>query len=234
MDSRLSIILSINSKCELIAIDQTNYTSLADDISNHITLDILVYNDSIVNYKIYPIIENNCSHFLLNNDGLFTYKKLIIPCLDHFKTDEGNYEVSGKYFFYDFNFYYANKDLNSIEELSEINKITDLSILWDNKDTQGFFWYDNNIFSICNLEKCLIFLQKQMIENLYINKCILNSDLKNKRDFILDSVFVLKYLISKNNYLEAQRILNNLSLCTNICNKDSYLLNSDCNCGTTL
>lgn len=76
-------------------------------------------------------------------------------------------------------------------------------------------------------------MQKRTIEKCLTRKCKDLSDEKYKRDFILDSVFVLKHLISIKNHTEAQRILDNLSLCGDICG-DVFALQSDggCNCGS--
>jgi hypothetical protein len=92
------------------------------------------------------------------------------------------------------------------------------------------------LFTICHLETYLIKLQKKYIEKYQFRSCINSKDamdLKNQRDFILDSTFVLKYLISLQNYTEAQRILDNLNQC-GIIYEDVANYSSGCGCGRTI
>lgn len=102
------------------------------------------------------------------------------------------------------------------------------------------FWYDNIVVSICHLTKCLYNLQRKILIDNYgdfclsTNNCSTNNSLKKQRDFILDAVMVLKYLIRKKLYSEAQEILDQLNSCGNtICNElsDKSLKGGDCGCG---
>ena len=87
------------------------------------------------------------------------------------------------------------------------------------------------MFTICNLNQCLIALQKKAIfaglKNCNYGVCEENKSLKLQRDFLFISVYVLDYLIEIGNYLEAQRILEALSTCGNLCN-DNMLMNNNC------
>lgn len=245
MDSRLLIELVVDNNCNLVVVDNTNYDSwdgTERDIVNHAVLELLMdKNKDIINSSIKPIYHRRgyllnafSSIFRLPFDGTYTYRKLIVPCLEHFLSDNV-YLTENKYFYYQGSFYYSTKNLNSVSEISSATKIDDFNTLWDNKEDQGFFWFDDNIFSICKLEKCLLSLQKKIINLCYTNQCVTNSDIKYKRDFILDSIFVLKYLITAHNFTEAQRILDNLSSCGNVCGDEfNSSLTNDCNCGNTI
>lgn len=242
MDSRLYVKLAVDKNCYLIAADKSDYKSLSEDLVNHVMLEfisnvkeeIINYDLHIIHYKNEYLATSLITSFLLKNDGTYHYYKLIIPTIEHFN-DTSKYLVANKCFYYNGHFYFSNHDLNSIEEVETLVPIEDLFILWSYKDSQSFFWYDENVFSICKLEKCLISLQKKIINMCYTNECITDKDLKYKRDFLLDSIFVLNYLISVKNFTEAQRILDNLSSCGNICEDEfNSSLNNDCNCGSSI
>lgn len=246
MDSRLFIQLSVDPACNIVAVDRTNYDSWEKDITKHVMLEFLTDLDgNILNYKLNPIIHKRdymsarfMTAFPLKSDGTFRYYKLIVPTLFNFETEQGGqkyFSTADTYFFYKGKFYYSEKDLKTIDDVASLTVITDFFILWDNKEKYKFLWFDDNVFSICKLERCLVSLQKKIIDNCYTNKCETDNDLKYKRDFILDSIFVLKYLISVHNYTEAQRILDNLSSCGNICGDGlNASLNNGCNCGNTI
>lgn len=245
--SRLYIELAVDNECRLIAIDRSNYSALEDqnDLINHVMVEFVSnISDEIIGHKFNIILHERdyllrrfSSRFLLKIDGTYHYYKLIIPTIYHFESSEDpkKYLVENKCFFYNGSFYFSDHDLNSLEEIASLSPITDLMKLWEYKDTQLFFWFDDYVFSICKLERCLVSLQKKIISMCYTNECVTDKDIKYKRDFILDSVFVLKYLISVKNYTEAQRILDNLSSCGNVCGDElNSSTNLGCNCGGTL
>lgn len=61
-------------------------------------------------------------------------------------------------------------------------------------------------------------------------KCDYNSSLKMKRDFLLSSLYVFDFLKDRQNFEEAQRILDNLGGCSDeICGDNN--VKSDCGCG---
>ena len=83
------------------------------------------------------------------------------------------------------------------------------------------------IFSICNLRKCTLELEKQTIENFLCKKVCKRSEFQTTADILLMSLFVLENLICKAKYNEATDILNALSSCGSPCRN----INSNtCNC----
>lgn len=144
----LNIRLSVNPKCELVAIDDTDYNTLYDyeslivDLTNYICLEFIVDNigeiskDTIKFYE-YPVVQNeflikNTSVFPLKKDGTFTYHKYLIPKLAHLlKTEDVEYYQSANQVYYnDGKIYFAESDYEKIEDL-QINsiQITDLKKL---------------------------------------------------------------------------------------------------------
>lgn len=103
------------------------------------------------------------------------------------------------------------------------------------------FWYDEIIVSICHITKCLYNLQRKTLldsaKDCDFNNCTSNISievLRRHRDFILDAVMVLKFLIRKKLYTEVQEILAHLTSCGNTICKDfsnKSLTNGGCGCG---
>lgn len=252
MRRELDIQIKVNPVGALSATDMTSYVYLKKGLCNYISLEYLYdKDDNLVNHKILPIVVDESTRvpttFKLNSDGKYTYYKLIIPTLEMFHCistiDSGDtfeiddsWAVSGKIFYYNGNFYYSEKDLQTAAEINSCEQITNFNILWNQKDSQGFFFFEKCIFSIWNLEKCLLSLQRKIIENCHTNKCVTDIDIKYRRDFILDSVFVLKYMMSLRQYEEAQRILDNLSSCDGfgLCEDESRNISSGCGCGRSV
>ena len=55
--------------------------------------------------------------------------------------------------------------------------------------------------------------------------------LKERCDFLLCAIYTLNYLICNQNYAEAQRIIDNLSTCENICEDELNTNYNGCGCG---
>lgn len=115
--------------------------------------------------------------------------------------------------------------------------IIDNSTIIDYKDLQNILEADllgdqvlyckKNTFTICNLIKCFVSLQKQVIKNELSYSCMRTEDVSKQRDFLLSTIYVLDYLKDINNFAEAQRIIDSVTECTTLCSN----ISNDCNCG---
>lgn len=90
-----------------------------------------------------------------------------------------------------------------------------------------------DVFSLCYLEKCVAQLQKETVVNglnTSGNKTCLNkSDLSEQRDFLFITFDLLKMLVNKELYEQAQQILNDINTkCGWICKSNS--VKNNCNC----
>lgn len=87
-------------------------------------------------------------------------------------------------------------------------------------------------FVICNLTDCYISLSKSILNNCNF-RCIQDNDedATFKRDFVWMTLNVIKYLVEKGDYLEAERILEKVNYCGGFCNNTSSSSSSGCNCG---
>lgn len=246
MDKRLVVQLILEPNCELNAVDYSDYNSLGfDDAENHVMLDFLVYNEDKVPVHDSVNIRKSClergyyrniftSTYILRKDGIYSYYKMVIPTIDHFKDISG---IVNELFYYDGCFYWCNKvsSVNSIEDaLNGSTIITDFlelyQIVYQNNASQTFYLPTKKIFSICILNKCLALLQKKVIDNPHVCKNIDCDDTYTQhRDFLFGAIYVLDYLKDIGHFAEAQRIVDNLSSCDFVCNE--FIDKNDCGCG---
>ena len=108
----------------------------------------------------------------------------------------------------------------------------DITTIPDANTSVGGWTGQEEIFSICHLRKCAIAHEKQAIEEFlstcHKKNCNQKSSMQSTRDILLISIFVLEHLICQNKYNEAQRILNQLGSCSNLC-PNTITKTCDCN-----
>lgn len=233
---------------------------IIDSLLQHVSLEFLVYRDeecpvnSTIIFKEYKHNRGeygqNISTIIFPQDGIFTYYKFMIPKIEHLiKLDNRTIKMQDQVFYYNKQFYNGLSDIEftetTIESVLEnhINEIINNAEVIDNylniwesikigNSTQTFS-FQQIIFSMCELQKCLVNLQKKtLLETKNCLECDTNTSIRYKRDFLLSALYVLDYLKDRKNYDEAQRILDNLSTCDNLCG-DELNLNNNCGCGST-
>lgn len=255
MNKRIEIQLILRPDCKLIAVDNEDYSNWGLNLEKYQSVEFLVYNDSDniipetlqIKYSRHSRDYFSWIHateFILKKDGTYAYYKMIIPKLDLFESAETTYSNLYQQLYYDNNQLYFStlEDDNeyTYEEVKtnriEINDYLEAyKIINSNQALQSLYCPAKYIFSVCKLQRCLVSLQKKFI----INRCVSNSceedkNLKNKRDFLLSAVYAFDYLKDIGNFSEAQRILENLYTCDNICEVDLINTYNDCNCGDTI
>lgn len=254
----ITVDLSITNQCQLIVIDNTDYQNnlMVNDLENHIILNFLVYNYYDIDKQISPvldsitIIEGTESDPLINHirdpylydlrkDGYYTFYKYLISKVDHIN---GN-QLEGAVFYANGNIYVGNQNLSDdatdIDKISNSTEITNYYELKNYMTTGIEHYISKDLFTICKLNRCLMSLQKKMIYDNLKNKCTYdkcssNEETRLQRNFIFDSVYILTYLINTGAYLEAQRIIEDLSTCNYVCDNLLNLTYNNCNCGTTI
>lgn len=220
------------------------------DMTNHASVEFLVDSKSrvvkhseIINDSISPFdLNNNMSEFDLPVDGTYIYYKFLVPRLSHMVKNDPKYNeevfyVSNQMFYHNGDFYYCNHDEDvylrdyisiesAIEYILSKSFLLNLDELWAHQGSQTLS-FQKSLFSVCNLQKCLVSLQRQIL-NSSCNNCDQMKDVKLRRDFILSSLYVLDFLKDSNNFEEAQRILDNLESCSNsMCGNNSE---NSCGC----
>lgn len=170
--------------------------------------------------KTLVVTENefNKYKYSLPEDGLYVYYKVAIQKKEYLGQE------------YDKKIYYDNEKImfkdKEIEDPSElINYLTQTGM--------GILDYcEEAVFSLCKLEHCAFSLQKEILEKQVKNcglDCNKNINLKNQRNFLFISLYVLQHLVSEEKYDKAEEILEKLSSCGSLC-KNIKTTTNDCNC----
>lgn len=234
------------------------YGTLFENIADYVSLEFLVYsntNEIEPNTLIFENYQHNRDNFLTDSifpivkDGVHYYYKIVIPKLETLFIEDTSSKdlyslvyLKDQTFYYNDNFYVAKQNYEttptSKEELldnidlilkeSEAEIVTNYIDLYKLCGSQSFYC-KKTVFIICKLTQCLLNLQRQIIDHNIYNKCTDYKDIIEKRDFILSTIYVLDYLKDTNNFQEAQRIIENVLGCNDICNTDNTL-NNNCGC----
>lgn len=184
-------------------------------------------------YTIADNIETLRNPFEVENltNGLYYYQKLIIPVGEHITgANEHLYYANGK-------IYYEDVDSETSESYELDNK-DDFDEVYDiirKHYPDNCFYFDDYAFTIYDLIECYVLTERERINNYLKNNCNGNCDkghtnIDAKVDILLGAIMVLKDLMEKGDYFEAQRILNGLNTCGNLCKKYTKNLKS-CGCG---
>lgn len=240
----LNITTNISKcNCQFCAIDNTDYSTMLDKLVFVEFLCYFAYKDDVntllpikQSKKISIGSENDYKTYGYNfdYDGRYIYNKYAIYNIESLYSDN-QYLIKDKIFYYNNNIYIGLQNVNSLQEINASNSNM-ISNWYELKNYIGQYinyFYTTELFTICKLNKCVINYQKQTLFNkLESCKKICKTDYtKELRDFLFISIHVLSYLICNENYEEAQRILESLSACGELCN-DTVFLNStnNCNC----
>lgn len=230
MDRYLKVQLVLQRDCKLIAYDESDYNSIGSDIENHVMLDFLIFKDE--KYPQPDHIKLRHEHlrhgyfrqkfeteFVLTSDGTYTYYKFVIPTIYHFwDNNQIVTDICDEIFYYKGNIYWFKGTYNKYFEISvddfliECVKIEDYLTIYDivfnNHATQTLYLPAKKLFSICKLNKYLVSLQRDLI-----NSSPCDNKKKSERDFLFTSMYVFDYLKDIGNFIEAQRLLDNLNNC---------------------
>lgn len=197
-----------------------------------------VSND--VGYLIYKWV------FESKSDGWHEIAHIILPTLDWFKASTPSQLGRGIHYGYDnstgkyiklevTDTGFVNHDGNIFEESSAGEIYRDL----ENSNIIGI---SQETFLIGRLESCFENLERNILYNHLYSACNYNNPsiaaLKNDRDFMFIAYEIIKNLITQCEYYEAQRLLERLQGCNNICSNTHTISNmplvgisnSGCNC----
>ena len=176
-----------------------------------------------------PYIKENLTN------GLYYYQKLILPVSGDHESGANEYieyvvvEGGEDYVLY------VDEDSSTSETFDPISDFDEIYELVRRKQTDNCFYFDDYSLSIYDLIECYLLTERDRINNYLKNNCKGNcdnaiSDIDARADILLAAIMVIKDLIEKEDFFEAQRILNGLNTCGNLCKKYAKNLNG-CNCG---
>ena len=164
-------------------------------------------------------------------DGLYEVAHIILPTDKYIK----NCKDFDKYSL----LYYYDRASNKIIKYgvgdADISKLLDVNPECTDNIGRGtsIIRSDQRTFCLCKLMNCFYKLCRELMTS-FCGKCInkLNYPKQNtlNRDLVWMSINVITYLVEFGQYIEAQRILESLTGCGNIC-KDTESKNSEsCGC----
>ena len=262
MDKKLDISWVVQPTCKLIAVDNTDYSSLKVDLTQHVRLEFLSYNEDKAHLPSTVMLkresetaevspEDLMSAFTFERDGSFYYYKLVIPLIKHFKhpSQDKYYHLHNELFYHDGRVYKCNLvagettyELSAVLEQSEVvsNYVEAYELVHSGGGTQTTYCPKEFLFVFCNLQKCLVALQRKLlfsnICSCSFERCGTDESIRNRRDFLLSALYILDYLKNIKNYTEAQKLIESLSTCNSICGDalDGYNPNKDCGCGGSI
>lgn len=202
--------------------------------SETVTINIIQSNTSKeseyikVYYNSHDILLDE-SLIELPEDGLYSITHMVLPTVSWLQRiiekDETFLNEYNQIFVSDGNkiYQYINQELVEVppELLIDIN--TSKTTISRGK---------SNTFSIWFLQSCYISICNQILQNRVL-KCStsINGDLLFKRDLIWMTINVIKYYISLKQMYEAQRILEQINYCNNICKEHNKSQGGiDCGC----
>lgn len=212
------------------------YTVSSSGEETLIQNEVNVHKDKIIDESI----------FEMPTDGIYKIIHMIIPTdewLDYvIKRDPGALDVYHSIYVYSLEMSafikYNPEDSTyspvNIQELLEVNACPPQDTF---EKTTTLIKDDKTTFNICHISECYYLLCKNLFDALTA-KCAYNTN-NNKldiynRDLIWMSINIIKYLLEKGQYFEAQRILERVTFCGTICKQ--VLSNnkniSNCGCGT--
>lgn len=224
----MEVKIGLTHKCEILAEGLDDSVTLAKDVLSPCAYD---YNGEVVfvefitgknldSKKSLIITENeyNRYKYALSEDGLFVYYKVAIQKKEYMGQDYKKkiYYDNGKIMLKD-------KEINDPSELVNYLTSTGMGVL---------DFCEEPIYSLCKLEHCVFNLQKEILNKQVSNcglDCNKNINLKNQRNFLFISLYVLQHLVSEEKYDEADEILEKLSSCGSLC-KNIKNATNDCGC----
>lgn len=211
------------------------------------TINVLISitSDNTETLQDYSIVEHtiDCideSDMIMPIDGLFQISHIIIPnklWLDYvLEKDSSALDAYNLIIYYDSGqFYKYTKESVTEITIDEILKVDATPPTDVRETTNTVIRSDKNTFCLCHINDCFYKLCKSLLGSLP-GKCYNKvEDIKlniYNRDIIWMSINVIKYLIELSQYYEAQRILEDILQCGNLC-KNVNVISGGYNCGCT-
>lgn len=231
--------------CKIVITDLTTYKnenlqSVSQDkfkFSETMAIDVIQHNKlggRVIKNVIYNTHKDSTdTEMSINFDGWFTITHIILPTKEWVESELSKQEGSaiGLYsivYYTDGNIIYeytkqATKEI-ALEDLLKQNLVNTTAF----KTTQDYI-------SICFLRKCYINLCQSIFNNRGFSMCRdtnqANLDLIYRRDLLLMSLNIIKFLTEKEQLNEVERLIESLRGCNGLCSESDILFKSnDCGC----
>ena len=120
-----------------------------------------------------------------------------------------------------------------------VNEEADLALLLElNPEVSGLIVTPEYYFQTCHLRKCYISICQQIFDQVHsldCNKPPFDQNLTYKRDLLLAAINVLEYMAERDQFKEAELLLERIMECNGLCNiqcnKTHKHSAKPCNCG---
>lgn len=228
-----------------------------EDVYNYSFVELLIdEDDRMVESKVTPIekikdpwvrdetvyrdfvFEEFLKTFYIRSDGFYTYVKMLVPKDRYFY--DGNTETytfkgtsgEGMFFVEGTSLKYMPYGTYNTTAAAVV---VDAKDVWDNheQDDNHIMWFARELFCIAHLKKCLLKLEKRILENTDCRRhCDAHDELHYQRDLMMDAYRVLNWLSAHRKFEEASAILRKISSCTTLCDDTRAIKN--CGCGKSV
>lgn len=202
--------------------------------ANSITINVLRSVDSNGNYTIEDVsivqhTGSDISNFDFPKDGLYEISHMIIPTSLYTTNNSLADGLYSELYYWDGQNIILKGNKVSIDNFVEASE----AALNSETNRTSIVRGDKRTFCMCHLNDCFYNLSKNLLSS-YCGKCLnkLNAPQQEifNRDLIWMSMNVISYLVEDNQLVEAQRILESLTGCGNICQSSNTKNSSDCGC----
>lgn len=213
------------------------------DISKYICLEYLVLEDKMVNITIRENIQsiNDLEHSIitLDNDGLYTYYRMLIPRIE--KYINSRRFIKNNLFYYNKRFYYILKDFTAdvvnpsdtdlFQEvpLKDVFKIVSETL---DLDSDHDVLYNSYLIFTYELLKKAFIAEQTKISNYTILDLVNKSEgNRYKRDLYMSVILALREYIKRGDFKSANIVLTTLE--TSSCFSDpniNNISNAPCGC----
>lgn len=120
-----------------------------------------------------------------------------------------------------------------------VNEEADLAVLLElNPEVSGLIVTPEYYFQTCHLRKCYISICQQIFDQVHsldCNKPPFDQNLTYKRDLLLAAINVIEYMAERDQFKEAELLLERIMECNGLCNiqcnKTHKHSAKPCNCG---
>ena len=120
-----------------------------------------------------------------------------------------------------------------------VNEEADLALLLElNPEVSGLIVTPEYYFQTCHLRKCYISICQQIFDQVHsldCNKPPFDQNLTYKRDLLLAAINVIEYMAERDQFKEAELLLERIMECNGLCNihcnKTHKHSTKPCNCG---
>lgn len=254
MDSIFQICPRGNCGISVIGYERENDEYLPDDsqvyskktykYEESITLNVLHYVNSDSEYTLMQTellthvntgIDRTDIEF--PKDGMYEVTHIILPTQEYIKKWGDTISIRDYA-----NLYYFDEDMNNYKLFDPITKQSKTVTLDDILNANPCYVNEQggvtsivkasqNTFCLCYLQECFYKLCKDSLSK-YCGKCAnkIHKEDNYNRDIVWMAMNVIKYMIEYEQYYEAQRTLESLTQCGNLCSNKETKEGGGCGC----